>query len=74
MQLDRGVGRLRDALVGVGVGDDTLTIVTSDNGPWYEGATGGLRGRKACAVLLCIRFSLLVFCADGGVDGEQRGV
>ena len=57
MQLDRGVGRLRDALVGVGVGDDTLTIVTSDNGPWYEGATGGLRGRKACVLIeFCTSF------------------
>ena len=61
LQLDRGVGRLRDALVGVGVGDDTLTIVTSDNGPWYEGATGGLRGRKACVLIeFCTSFALLL--------------
>ena len=26
--------------------DNTLLMITSDNGPWYEGSTGGLRGRK----------------------------
>lgn len=25
---------------------NTLVMVTSDNGPWFEGSTGGLRGRK----------------------------
>ena len=26
--------------------DNTLIIVTSDNGPWYEGSVNGTRGRK----------------------------
>ncbi len=34
------------ALHALGVEEDTLLIVTSDNGPWYEGSTAGLRGRK----------------------------
>ena len=29
-----------------GIADNTLVIMTSDNGPWYEGSAGGLRGRK----------------------------
>jgi arylsulfatase A len=45
-ELDWSVGEVRKALREVGVADHTLVIVTSDNGPWYEGSTGGLRGRK----------------------------
>ncbi len=44
--LDHHVGRLLDALDDLGLADDTLVMVTSDNGPWFEGSTGGLRGTK----------------------------
>ncbi|OLF10643.1 hypothetical protein BLA60_15840 [Actinophytocola xinjiangensis] len=44
--LDHHVGRLLDTLDEVGVADNTLVMVTSDNGPWFEGSTGGLRGNK----------------------------
>lgn len=44
--IDHHVGRLIDHLEELGLTDDTLVIVTSDNGPWFEGSTGGLRGRK----------------------------
>lgn len=44
--IDHHLGRLLDHLDSRGKLDDTLVIVTSDNGPWYEGSTGGLRGRK----------------------------
>lgn len=44
--IDFHLGRLLDALADRGLTDDTLVIVTSDNGPWFEGSTGGLRGRK----------------------------
>ena len=44
--IDHHVGRLMACLDRLGLTDDTLVIVTSDNGPWYEGSTGGLRGRK----------------------------
>jgi arylsulfatase A-like enzyme len=30
-----------------GLDERTLVIFTSDNGPWYGGSTGGLRGMKA---------------------------
>lgn len=44
--IDHHVGRLLDHLDERGLSDDTLVIITSDNGPWFEGSTGGLRGRK----------------------------
>ncbi|AXK36565.1 sulfatase [Streptomyces armeniacus] len=44
--LDHYVGVLLDALRERGLEEDTLVILTSDNGPWFEGSSGGLRGRK----------------------------
>jgi arylsulfatase A-like enzyme len=45
-ELDASIGRVLDALNAAGVADNTLVIFTSDNGPWYGGRTGGLRGMK----------------------------
>jgi uncharacterized sulfatase len=44
--LDHHIGRLLDTLDDLGLTDDTIVMVTSDNGPWFEGSTGGLRGTK----------------------------
>jgi arylsulfatase A-like enzyme len=44
--LDHHIGRLLDTLAERGLIDDTLIMITSDNGPWFEGSTGGLRGNK----------------------------
>ena len=44
--LDRGTGAVLDALEELGLAERTLVIVTSDNGPNYEGSAGPLRGRK----------------------------
>ena len=44
--IDHHLGRIMDKLNELGLAEDTLLIVTSDNGPWFEGSTGGLRGRK----------------------------
>lgn len=44
--LDRSTGALLAALDRLGLAQRTLVIVTSDNGPDYEGSPGGLRGRK----------------------------
>ncbi len=55
--LDHEVGRLLARLEELGLGDETIVIFTSDNGPvtsdwrnWWEinlyGSTGGFRGRK----------------------------
>jgi uncharacterized sulfatase len=44
--IDHYIGVLRDYLESNGLLDNTLIIATSDNGPWFEGSTAGLRGRK----------------------------
>lgn len=44
--LDAGIGRIMKALDKHGLTDNTLIIVTSDNGPWFEGDGGPMRGRK----------------------------
>lgn len=44
--VDFHVGRLLDKLDELGLSENTLVMVTSDNGPWFQGSTGGLRGRK----------------------------
>lgn len=46
-ELDASVGTVLDTLKTAGIDDDTLVVFTSDNGPWFGGSTGGLRGMKA---------------------------
>lgn len=45
-EFDGSVGDIVAALKRLKLENNTLVIVTSDNGPWYEGSAGGLRGRK----------------------------
>lgn len=45
-ELDWGVGQIMATLRSHGLDDNTLVLVTSDNGPFPEGSTGGLRGSK----------------------------
>ncbi len=45
-ELDASVGRVLDALDRLGLRDDTVVVATSDNGPWFQGSGGGVRGRK----------------------------
>jgi arylsulfatase A-like enzyme len=48
-EVDAIVGRMMALLKTLGLERDTLVVFTSDNGPWYEGSTGGLRDRKGGA-------------------------
>lgn len=48
-ELDWSVGELLDAVVRNGIAENTIVLFTSDNGPFPEGSTGGLRGGKATA-------------------------
>jgi N-acetylgalactosamine-6-sulfatase len=45
-ELDASVGQILARLKDLGLDKRTLVIFTSDNGPWYGGSTGGLRGMK----------------------------
>jgi len=45
-ELDWSVGQILAKLKQLGLDDKTLLIFTSDNGPWFGGSTGGLRGMK----------------------------
>jgi arylsulfatase A-like enzyme len=44
--LDRSTGALLDAIARLGLADDTIVMITSDNGADYNGSPGNLRGRK----------------------------
>ncbi|MEZ4333072.1 MAG: sulfatase [Myxococcota bacterium] len=44
--LDASVGRLVDALQRLELANETLVLITSDNGPWFQGSPGPVRGRK----------------------------
>lgn len=48
-EIDANVGRMMSTLRALGIERDTLVIVTSDNGPWFEGSSGPLRDRKGAA-------------------------
>jgi uncharacterized sulfatase len=45
-ELDWSVGKVLDSLTDLGIAEDTLVVFTSDNGPWWQGNPGALRGRK----------------------------
>jgi len=44
--MDAGVEQIVGALEQQGILDDTIIIISSDNGPWYQGSAGPFRGRK----------------------------
>jgi len=48
-EIDALVGRLMAKLRELGLDRNTLVMFTSDNGPWFEGSSGGLRDRKGGA-------------------------
>ena len=45
-ELDWSVGEVLAALKRNGLENNTLVMFSSDNGPWYQGSPGKLRGRK----------------------------
>ncbi|HME08608.1 MAG TPA: sulfatase [Bryobacteraceae bacterium] len=45
-ELDWSAGQIRAALKRNGLDKNTLVMFTSDNGPWFQGSPGKLRGRK----------------------------
>lgn len=45
-EVDWSMGEVVRALKANGVEKKTLVIFTRDHGPWFQGSTGDLRGRK----------------------------
>jgi arylsulfatase A len=45
-ELDWSVGQILDTLDQLGLTEKTLVIFSSDNGPWWQGNPGYVRGRK----------------------------
>jgi arylsulfatase A-like enzyme len=45
-EMDWSVGRVLKTLKDKGLDENTLVMFSSDNGPWYQGFAGRLRGRK----------------------------
>jgi arylsulfatase len=45
-EIDWAVGEVVGELDKLGIRDNTLILFTSDHGPWFQGSTGLLRGRK----------------------------
>lgn len=45
-ELDDSVGQVLDKLKALGLDERTLVMFLSDNGAWFGGSTGGLRGMK----------------------------
>jgi uncharacterized sulfatase len=45
-ELDWSVGEILKTIKDLGLDEETLVLFTSDNGPWWQGSVGSLRGRK----------------------------
>jgi len=48
-ELDWSVGQILNVLKAQNLDEDTVLIFTSDNGPWWQGSAGAMRGRKNLA-------------------------
>ena len=45
-ELDWSVGEILKTIRDLGLDEKTLVVFSSDNGPWWQGSAGSLRGRK----------------------------
>lgn len=59
-EMDHYIGQILENLEKNGLDENTIILFTSDNGPWYEGSTGGLRGGKGQAFEGGFKVPLLV--------------
>ena len=60
-ELDWSVGQILDTLAEHKLQERTLVLFTSDNGPWFGGSSGGLRGMKATTFEGGIRVPMMAY-------------
>ena len=73
-ELDWSVGEIVAALRDAGVLENTLVIVTSDNGPFFEGGAGGLKGGKGSSWEGGYKVPLVVAWTDAIAGGAVTDV
>jgi uncharacterized sulfatase len=77
-ELDWSVGKVLGKVKELGLDSNTLVVFTSDNGPWFGGDTGGLRGMKGSSWEGGIRVPMIARWAGripaGLVSREMCGV
>ncbi|GAC18681.1 sulfatase family protein [Paraglaciecola arctica] len=59
-ELDYSTGKIVAALKRNGIFDNSIIIITSDNGPFFEGATAGLKGGKGSTYEGAYRVPLII--------------
>ncbi|GAB5554968.1 MAG: sulfatase [Saprospiraceae bacterium] len=60
-ELDWSVGAVMKQLKDLEILDNTIVIFMSDNGPWYGGSSGGLKGMKATTWEGGIRVPFMIY-------------
>lgn len=73
-RLDVSVGKILDKLNTLGIADNTIIILTGDNGGNYDQTTNGLRGYKGFAYEGGVREPLLVKWPNNIVPGIRSAV
>ncbi|MBW2370378.1 MAG: sulfatase [Deltaproteobacteria bacterium] len=70
-EVDWGVGEIMKCLERNGLEKDTLIFFTSDNGPWYDGSPGRLRGRKGQSYEGGYRVPMIAWWPDHILPGRS---
>jgi uncharacterized sulfatase len=76
-EVDWSVGEILSTLRAAKLDRDTLVIFTSDNGPWYGGSTGGLRGMKGQCWEGGLRVPLIAWWpgrVDAGHENDEPAI
>lgn len=72
-EVDWSVGQVLDKLAELGLDENTFVVFSSDNGPWWQGSTGGLRGRKNNVAEGGFRVPMIARWPSGLPSGVRTG-